>query len=101
MVNSPEIFLLLVKLLAGFAATVTAVLLWSKTREASWLFVVIGTVFLYGEVIFETLDLFGITDVRKILILGIPVIDALFAVLPFVFFTAGFLSFLSARRKRL
>ncbi|MBB6481145.1 hypothetical protein [Spirochaeta isovalerica] len=101
MSNSPEIILLLVKLLAGFAATVTAVLLWSRTREASWLLVVVGTVFLYGEVIAETLQVFGLTDLQKFTFFGIPVIEALFALLPFLFFTAGFISFLTARRKRL
>jgi len=101
MISNPEIVLLLVKLLAGFTATVTAVLLWSKTREASWLFVVIGTVLLYGEVIAETLEVFGLAKPGDITMAGISLIEALFALLPFLFFTAGFISFLTRRRKRL
>ena len=98
--NDPSIVLILIKLVAGFAATVTAVLLWSKTREAAWLFVVAGTVFLYGEVIVETLELFGLTNLYLFSLYGIPVVEAVFALLPFLFFTVGFITFLTARRKR-
>jgi hypothetical protein len=101
MAENPQIILLLIKLLAGFATTVSAVILWSRTREVSWLFVVAGTVFLYGEVIIETLELFGLTNLYDLVYLGIPVIEALLALLPFFFFTAGFISFLTGRRRGL
>lgn len=101
MIENPEIILLLIKLLAGFAATVSAVILWSRTREASWLFVVTGTVFLYGEVIIETLELFGLTNLYSLVYRGVSIVEALLALLPFLFLTAGFISFLRGPRKGL
>lgn len=100
MANDPSIIVLLVKMITGFAATVSAVVLWSKTREAAWLFIVTGTVFLYGEVIIQVLELYGLTDLYLVSLYGIPVVSMIFALFPFLFFTAGFLVFLFSRRRR-
>jgi hypothetical protein len=100
-VENEQLILLLVKLITGFAATLTAVLLWSKTREAAWLFVVLGTVFLYGEIIFSTLELLGLANFYLFTIYGISVVNLVFAIFPFVFFTVGFVLFLKSRRGRI
>lgn len=92
--------LLLLKIISGFAATLTAVLLWSKTRESAWLFIVMGTVFLYSEIIFSGLDLLGLSNFYLLTVYGISVIKLIFAFFPFLFFTAGFILFLMSRRRR-
>ena len=98
--ENEQLILLLAKLVTGFAATLTAVLLWSKTRESAWMFVVLGTVFLYSEIIFSTLELLGLANFYFFAIYGISLINLVFAVFPFIFFTVGFILFLSSRRRR-
>ncbi len=93
-------FLLFVKLVIGFAAAFTAILLWSKTRQSPWLFIVVGTVVLYGEVVFTLLEYFGISNFYLFTIYGISVIRLFFSILPFLFFTIGFIIILSKKRGR-
>jgi hypothetical protein len=99
-VNNEEMILLLLKLITGFSATLTAVLLWSKTRESSWLFIVMGTVVLYSETIFSALELLGLSNFYFFTIYGISLFKLFFAIFPFIFFTIGFILFLMNRRKR-
>lgn len=94
------LIVLLIKMIMGFAATVTAVLLWSRTREAAWLFVVMATVFLYAEVIIGVLEMFGLSNLYLLSLYGIPLFELIFAFFPFLFFTIGFIVFLAGRRKR-
>lgn len=94
------LLLLFVKLVMGFAAAFSAILLWSKTRQPAWLFVVVGTVFLYGEIIFTTLEYFGISNFSLLIIYGISVIKLVFAIVPFLFFTIGFMTFFLSKRGR-
>lgn len=98
--NNEEMILLLLKLLTGFSATLSAVLLWSKTRESAWLFIVMGTVFLYSEIIFSALEILGLANFYFFTIYGISVIRIIFATMPFLFFTIGFILFLISRRRR-
>ncbi|MCP4295885.1 MAG: hypothetical protein GY786_09790 [Proteobacteria bacterium] len=98
--DNEQLILLSVKLVTGFAAALTAVLLWSKTRETPWLLVVVGTLFLYGEVVFSMLAFFGISNFYLFTVYGISVIRLVFSFSPFLFFTAGFLIFLLRRRGR-
>ena len=98
--GNEEMILLLLKLITGFSATLFAVLLWSKTRESSWLFIVMGTVALYSETIFSALELLGISNFYFVTIYGISLIKLIFAIFPFLFFTIGFILFLLNRRRR-
>jgi len=99
-VDNEVMILLLLKLITGFSATLFAVMLWSKTRESSWLFIVMGTVALYSETIFSALELLGISNFYFFTIYGISLIKLIFAVFPFLFFTIGFILFLLNRRRR-
>lgn len=96
-----QLILLLVKLIMGFFASVAAVFLWSRTREVSWLFIVLGTLFLYGEIIFSTLELFGLSGMYLYTVYGISLIDFVFALFPFLFFTIGFVLFFTNKIRRL
>ena len=98
--ENEQLILLLLKLITGFSATVTAVFLWSKTREPAWFFIVMGTVFFYSEIIFTTLEIFGLSNFYLFTIYGISVIRLVFALFPFLFFTIGFILFLTNRKRR-
>jgi len=54
-----EIFILC-RLVLGALASFLAIMLWSRTRDAAWIFVIIGTIIAYIETIFSILNLFGI-----------------------------------------
>ena len=52
--------LTLSRLGVGAIGTFFAILLWSQTRDAAWVLVIIGTLVAYAEVVFSTLEGFGI-----------------------------------------
>jgi hypothetical protein len=99
-VENDQLILLLIKLVTGFTATVSAVVLWSRTREPAWLFVVMGTVFLYSEIIISTLEIFGLSNFYLFTVYGISLVSLVFAFFPFFFFTIGFILFLNNRKRR-
>ncbi|OQY36170.1 MAG: hypothetical protein B6229_10610, partial [Spirochaetaceae bacterium 4572_7] len=53
------VIVMAIKLVIGFMAAFTSVMLWSKTRDGAWLSMVLGVVFLYLETLLEILDSFG------------------------------------------
>jgi len=100
MMGDGQFLLLIIRLITGFAAAFTAVLLWSKTREPAWLFIVLGTVFLFGEIIFTALETLGLSKFYLFTVYGISLINVIFASFPFIFFTIGFTLFLRNKRRR-
>lgn len=93
------VIVLAVKLIIGFIAALISVLLWSKTRDSAWLFMVIGVVFLYVKSLLEVLDAFGFIFYKSILVAGIEIIPLLFDTLPFIFFSLGMFMFIIRMRK--
>ena len=63
---------ILIRLVLGAVATFFAILLWSKTREGAWLFVILAVLVNYGEIIFSTLLRFGIVAMDAFVLFGIP-----------------------------
>jgi len=51
---------ILCRLILGALASFLAIMLWSRTRDVAWIFVIIGTIITYIETIFSVLSLFGI-----------------------------------------
>ncbi len=88
-----------IKLLVGLFAALSSLLLWSKTRDAAWLTMVIGVVFLYLETLLEILDLFGFIIYKSYTFLGIELLPLLFGTLPFICFGSGMVIFLFRIRK--
>ena len=58
--DSGQLILVLCRLILGAIASFLAIMLWSRTRDAAWIFVIIATILSYVETIFSILDLFGI-----------------------------------------
>lgn len=82
---------LLSRLVFGAIATFLAIILWSKTRDTAWMFVVIGTVVGYGEAVFSTLEAFGLARMDLVVIGGVSVVRLVFANLPMMFYSIAFL----------
>ena len=89
--------LILSRLVFGAIATFLAIVLWSRTRDAAWMLIVIGTIVGYGEVLFTTLETFGMVSVAAFTIYGVSVFRVVIANLPTVFFIIAFSVMISRR----
>jgi len=81
---------ILSQLAFGAIATFLAIMLWSKTRDAAWMLVVIGTIFAYIEIVYSILGIFGIDGGNLFLIGSVPLISFVLPLLRMTFFIAAF-----------
>ena len=93
-----EFAILLSRLATGAIATFFAILLWSQTRDASWVLVIIGTLVSYVEIVFSTLESFGVVSADLFYLSGFPVLEMVLVNLPLVFLTLAFISMIVRRR---
>lgn len=91
---------LLSRLVFGAIATFLAIILWSKTRDSAWMFVVIGTVVGYGEAVYSTLEAFGMAKMDLLVIYNVSVVRLVFANLPMIFYSIAFLIMVIRRSGR-
>jgi len=92
--------LTLSRLGVGAIGTFFAILLWSQTRDAAWVLVVIGTLLAYVEVVFSTLVVFGIVSGESLSVSGVPVLRLVLANLPMLLLTCAFITVIARRRPR-
>jgi hypothetical protein len=85
-------------LVLGAFATFCAILLWSKTRDMAWTFLIIAAIVSYADVVLSTLRGFGIIGGEVLSFQGYPVLQVALANLPFLFMGIGFLAAASRRR---
>lgn len=83
----------------GAIATFFAIFLWSSTRDTAWMFVVIGIIIRYGEIMYSTFQLFGILQ-GETYIFGLPLVSILLANLPSVCFIIAFIIAISRTRMK-
>jgi hypothetical protein len=94
----------LVRLVLGAVATFFAILLWSKTRDAAWILIILGTLISYAEIVFSTLEKFGILGDVVIAVAGLPrlpvnqIVQTLLVNLPLVLYTVAFIILIVRRR---
>ena len=93
-----EFIVLLSRLATGAIATFFAILLWSQTRDASWVLVIIATLVSYAEIVISTLETFGVLTVDFLDVSGFPVFRMVLVNLPLVFLTLAFISMIARRR---
>ena len=93
-----DFVMILSKLFIGAVGTFFAILLWSQTREIAWVLVIIGTLVSYAEIVFTTLERFGIISADTFYISGIPVFELVLTNLPMLFFILAFVAVLSRKR---
>jgi hypothetical protein len=85
-------------LLFGAFATFCAILLWSRTRDLGWTFIIMGTIVSYAGIVFSTLVRFGILEEESFSMGGIPVVRMALDDLPLLFLAIGFLFVIVKRR---
>jgi membrane-bound ClpP family serine protease len=88
--DSGQTAYILSQLSVGAVAAFLAIMLWSKTRDAAWMLVVMGTIFAYIEIVYSILGLFGIDGSNLFLIGSVPLISFVLPLLRMIFFIAAF-----------
>jgi len=83
--------IIITRVVTGAICAFFSILLWAKTREPAWIFIIIGVLCIYAEIVFSTLETFGILSEDIFRVFGIPVLKILLFNLPLVFFTIGFI----------
>jgi hypothetical protein len=89
--DTGEFIYLSSRLFLGALASFFAIMVWSKTRDAAWMLMVMGTLAAYLESISVILDLFGISGGKTPAIGSVPLTLILLPSLRNIFFIAAFL----------
>ncbi len=85
-------------LLFGAFATFCAILLWSRTRDMAWTFVIVGVILSYTGIVYDTLATFGIVDEATFALRGVPVVQIVLTDLPLLALGIGFIIAVARRR---
>ena len=88
---NPQIILFIIKLILGGIAAFLAIFVMSKTRDASWMFLVAGFLFSYAALVADLMAELGIFNTAAITVLGLPLIPLLSAIIPGVMFIVAFI----------
>jgi len=97
--DSGQVLYIIVRLTLGAAAAFFAILLWSKTRDAAWMFMVIGVISSYVEIVYSILTMLGISGENVLTVGSMPLLSIVLPCLPMVFFIAAF-AVMTARKFR-
>jgi uncharacterized membrane protein len=81
----------------GAVSSFLAILLWSRTRDAAWILVIISAIISYVEIVYSILYLFGIISETIMSENAVLIISILLTCMPTVFIIAAFA--VMARRK--
>jgi hypothetical protein len=84
----------------GAIGTFFAILLWSQTRDAAWVLVIIGTLVAYAEIVYSTLEAFGIVTTEYFTVSGVPVLRLALVDLPMLLLACAFIVVIARRRLR-
>ncbi|MBQ8013171.1 MAG: hypothetical protein IJ257_02070 [Treponema sp.] len=92
-----EIIFFTIKLLLGGIIAFLAIMLWSKTRDFSWMFLVLAAVTGYSAIVFDLLLKLGFVTAKEISLLGnqISLVQLILAVVPSIFVIIAFIIMLS------
>jgi len=97
--NDFEVIPVIVRMICSFLAAFTAIALWSRTRDAAWMLVVLGAIFFFIDALYATLVIIGITTYTLPIWQEFPLLKSLLSGLPYLLLTSGFLVFLIRNRR--
>ena len=88
-----EIILFTIQLLLGGIIAFLAIMLWSRTRDFSWMFLVFAAVTGYSALVFDLLLRLGFVTSRIVILLGneIPLVQLVLAIVPSLFVIISFI----------
>jgi len=97
--NEIEAVPIFVRMVCSFLAAFPAIALWSRTRDAAWMLVVLGAIFFFVEALYATLVLIGLASYEVLIWNGHPLLESLLSGLPPMLLAAGFLVFIIRNRR--
>ncbi len=89
--DTQSLVFIISRLVVGAGAAFLAIILWSKTRDSAWMFIVVGTIFRYGQIMYDTFGIFGVVEEDIVLIDGYLGINTVLENLPYLFFIIAFI----------
>ncbi len=97
---SLELLALAVRFVVMAIATFLAIVVWSRMRDAAWMLIVVGILAGYADILYSLLVEFGLLPDVSQSSGGAELLAFLFPNLPWIFFSAAFLTIIARRRKR-
>ena len=98
--DSGELLYVTGRLVFGGIAAILAIVLWSRTRDGAWMFVVFAVISTYIEIVYSILELLGVTQGLFITIGTTNVLKIAFSCLPPLFFICAFVMMLAKKMRR-
>ena len=87
------------RLILGGVAAFFAIILWSKTRDIAWMMVIIGTLFMYIDLVYSALGHLRIVADNILLVGSVSLIVILMPALQTSFFIAAFVIMITRRHQ--
>ena len=84
--------LYMIQLVLGGLSAFFAILLCSKTRDLSFISLVIAILSLYAGIVYKTLVKMGVIVNQVFLVFGIPFLTLFFTVVPYIFFLVALIT---------
>ena len=88
------VWTLLIQCTVSFLSAFLAIWVWTRSRQAGWLFLILGCLFHFVLLLLEVLSLFGILPYDYRNPLALPVWLSLSRSLPYLLYSAGFFLFI-------
>ena len=88
--DSGQVVFTFCRLVLGALASFLAIVLWSRSRDTAWIFVIIGTIIAYVETVYSTLSFVSIGSGNILSEFLLSVISLSLSCLPTVCFIAAF-----------
>ncbi len=88
---SSTVLVLASRLAVTAIATFLAIAVWSGTRDAAWMLIVIGIIAGYADILFSLLVEFGLAPQKLPLLGDFPLLAIIFSTIPWLFFSAAFI----------
>ena len=98
--DSGQMVLILIRLVLGAIASFLAIMLWTRTRDTAWIFVIVATIIAYVETVYSILGFLGISGGTFLPAGLVFVSSVLLSSLPTVFFIAAFLVMVVRKYRR-
>jgi|GEM_PF-1204485 len=84
--HSWSFLLIAIKIVFAFMMSFLAIFLWSKTRKAAEIFLVMAIFSLFASLVYDVLLIFGFFNASSLYLQGFPLLSFIFSLLPYVFF---------------
>jgi hypothetical protein len=97
--NDFEAIPVIVRMVCSFIAAFPAIAIWSRTRDAAWMLVVLGAIFVFIDALYSTLVLIGLSTYELPFLQNLPLLQSILSGLPYLFLALGFLVFLIRNRR--